>query len=286
MAELFGRMPHDEAGFFVARRLDMRGLKIEESWPVIHSRIHCYFYLTGGEALMQIGEELCLFKAGECACIPAGQIFSVRYFDNCTGYMGGCSTAFVSDNGLNPIQSFGSLRRWGDHKVFFSETIRPYIQTIFERLCMEYESVGSQKMIKAYLILLLTEIEEASVYSAREVTLENSNCNRFIESVFRHCDLRIPVSDYAEQLGISQDYLQKIIKRITGKSPMAWIHEAVILQAKACLLSTDLAVGEISGRVGVEDPAYFSRLFKKHTGLTPLQYRKRQRSSNIPPFSS
>jgi len=284
MAELFGRNSHEDAGFFVARRLDMQGMKITEPWPVIHSRIHCYFYLTGGEALMQIGDELCLFQSGEYASIPAGQIFSVRYFDSCTGYMGGFSTGFVSDNGLNPVQQFGSLRRWGQHKVFFEEKTQPYIRTIFERLCTKYESGESQKIIKACLILLLTEVEEASGTAAQPLSTENRHCNQFIESVFARCDLRIPVADYAAELGISQDYLQKVVKRITGRSPTSWIHEAVILEAKAWLLSTDTPVGDISARVGVEDPAYFSRLFKKHTGSTPLEYRKRNSSSNKNPF--
>ncbi len=278
MAEIFGRMPHGDADFFVVRRLDMKGVKVEgPPRSVIHSGIHSFFYLTEGEALMNIGDELYLFKAGECASIPAGQTFSVRYFDDCAGYMGGFSTGFVSDNGVNPMQAYASLRRWGAHKVMFDEKVRECVSAIFDRLCSEFEAGGSPRIIKSYLALLLTEIEEASE-NTRGLATENNLCNRFIESVFGQCDLRIPVSDYAERLGISPDYLQKVVKRFTGKPPVAWIREAVILEAKALLLSSDLTVGEISGRVGVDDPAYFSRLFKKETGLTPVQYRKNHRS--------
>ncbi len=274
MAELFGNMPHGNADFFVVRRLDMRGVKVEgPPRPVIHSGIHSFFYLTEGEALMNIGGELYLFKTGECASIPAGQTFSVRYFDGCAGYMGGFSTGFISDNGVNPMQAYGSLRRWGAHKVMFEGNVRTSVTGIFERLCTEFASGGSPRIIKAYLALLLTEIEEASVLP-RDLTTENNLCNRFIESVFAECDLRIQVSEYAERLGISQDYLQKVLRRFTGKSPVVWVHEAVILQAKALLAGTDMTIGEISAQVGVEDPAYFSRLFKKHTGFTPIQYRR------------
>ena len=274
MAEMFGRMSHGDAGFFVVRRLDMRGAKVEgPPHPVIHSAIHNFFYLTEGEALMNIGDELYLFKAGECASIPAGQTFSVHYFDGCVGYMGGFSTGFVSDNGVNPMQVYGSLRRWGSHKVMFDEKVRSCVSGIFERLCSEFDSGGSQRIIKSYLALLLTEIEEASE-NPRGLATGNNLCNRFIESVFVQCDLRIPVSDYAARLDISPDYLQKVVKRFTGKPPVVWIREAVILEAKALLLNSGMAVSEISGRVGVDDPSYFSRLFKRQTGLTPIRYRK------------
>lgn len=282
MTELFGRMPYGDADFFVVRRLDMRGVKVEEPWPEVHSRIHCFFYVTGGEALMNIGDELCLFKAGECATIPAGQMFSVRYFDGCTAYVGGFSIGFVGDSGVNPMQMYGSLRRWGSHKVLFGEKIQDHIHGIFERLCSEFESGGSQRVIKACLALLLTEIEEASDHP-RGPDTGNAHCNRFIESVFARCDLRVPVADYAAMLGISQDYLQKVVRRFTGKSPVAWIHEAVILESKTLLVNTDMTVAEVSARVGVDDPSYFSRLFKKHTGFTPAEYRKGREKSNHSP---
>ncbi len=276
MAEMFGRMPYGDDDFFIVRRLDMRGVKVEGPRPVIHSAIHSFFYLTEGEALMNIGGELYLFKAGECASIPAGQTFSVRYFDNCAGYMGGFSTGFVSGN-VNPMQAYASLRRWGAHKVMFDEKVQACVSGIFERLCSEYESGGSPRIIKSYLALLLIEIEEASEHP-RDLSVESNICNRFIESVFGQCDLKISVADYADRLGISSDYLQKVVKRFTGKPPVAWIHEAVVLEAKALLMNTDMPVGEISGRVGVEDPAYFSRLFKKSTGIAPVQYRKKNRA--------
>lgn len=276
MAEIFGRMPHGDADFFVVRRLDMRGVKVEGPRPVIHSPIHSFFYLTEGETLMNIGGELYLFKEGECASIPAGQTFSVHYFDDCAGYMGGFSTGFVSGTGVNPMQAYGSLRRWGSHKVMFEGQVRECVSRIFERLCSEFESGGSPRIIKSYLGLLLTEIEEASEHP-RGLATENNICNRFIESVFAESDLRVAVADYAARLDISPDYLQKVVKRFTGKPPVGWIHEAVVLESKALLLNTGLSVGEVAAKVGVEDPAYFSRLFKKHTGLTPVEYRKRAR---------
>ena len=285
MAELFGKIPSDASAFFTVSRLDMQGRKVEVSSPAIYSPIHCFFFLAGGEAMIGIGQEMYFFRAGECATIPAGQIFSVRYFDNCTGYMGGFNNEFISDGGINPLQTYGALRRWGSHKVFFESPAADHMAGIFERLHAEHHGGRNPKIVKAYLAVLFTEIEEASGKNSAPAAMvtENALCNRFLEDIFQSPRFDKSPADYAAGMNVSPDYFQKLVKRITGKSPLAWIHEAVILDAKSLLFSMDMSVGEIAARVGVEDPAYFSRLFKRHTGLTPVQYRSAKKKSNTNP---
>lgn len=285
MAELFGRMPYGDTDFFVVRRLDMQGSKPARPIPAINSRVHSFVFFTSGEALIIIGEESYFFRRGECAAIPAGQVFSIRYFDNCTGYMGAFSTDFINDTGINPLQAYGSLRRWGSHKVVFDEKHIAYVTGIFDRLVEEYNQGRNVKIIKAYLTALLTEIEEADTENAdgsNDIYTENDICNRFLKQVFDKCDFRLSAGDYASGLNISRDYLQKTIRRFTGRTPLAWIHEAVITESKALLVNTGMSVNEVSSRVGVEDMAYFSRLFKKLTGVSPTQYRKEQKHKNTP----
>lgn len=286
MAELFGKMPYHESNFFIIRKLDMKGIKVELPAPPIRSHIHCFLFITGGEALLTLGEELCYFKAGECATIPAGQVFSVRYFDNCTGFMGGFSTDFISENGRNPLQMYNSLRRWGSHKVLFIGEHMDYVTGILERLCLENTTKKNTRIIKAYLTTLLTEIEETGTQTSEkqnDFNTDNSLCNKFFEMVFEKCDLSISIASYANNLNISPDYLKKVIKQFTGKTPLTWIHESVILEARTLLFNTNMTISEISIRVGVEDPSYFSRLFKKHTGQSPMEYRKEHKiSKNYP----
>lgn len=283
MAELFGRMPYDNADYFTVRRLDMSGRKIELSTPSISSPIHCFFFLETGEALLNIGEESHLFKPGECATIPAGQVFSVRYFDNCTGYMGGFSTDFINLAGSNPIQAYGSFRRRGYRKVAFRPEHSAHIALLFSRLSHEHTGTQNPNIIKAYLTALLTEIDEISDHSPiQNLSSDNSLCDRFIHLVFNDETIETSAGPYAFRLNISQDYLQKTVKRFTGRTPLSWIHESIILRSKHLLIHTDLTVGEITAQVGMDDPAYFSRLFKKHTGFSPSEYRKDKKSNNRP----
>lgn len=285
MAELFAKMPLN-AEFFVIRRLDMRNRKVDVPHQLVRSEIHCFFYLTQGEALMEIGEQSCCFKANECAAIPAGHAFSARYFDNCTGYMGGFNEEFLnsSSDGRSVRQVFSILRRWGGHKVFFDAQYGQYIEGVLDRLYAEQEGRKNKNIIRSYLATLLTEIEEASRLSRGNpdpLQTENEQCNRFIELVFEYNNHSVPLSEYSDKLNMTKDNLHRIVKQFTGKTPLEWVNEAVILEAKVLLSQTTASVGEVALAVGVGDPSYFSRLFRKHTGTTPLNYRKSRSVRNL-----
>ena len=286
MVELFGKIPLNTE-YFSVRRIQMEGRKVELPAPPVRSGIHCFVFITGGETLITIGKETYCFKAGECAAIPAGQMFMVRYFDNSTGYMGGFNDEYLNSNidWKNLVGSFSILRRWGRHKVCFDAEHSKHIAEIFERLYSESSGKKNKNIIRVYLTALLTEIEELSLPgNGNDATLqtENNLCNRYIELVFKSGKHNIPLSEYAAQLNITQNYLSKIVKRFTGKTALAWIIEAVVLEAKVLLCQTSMTVSKIAFSLGVDDPSYFARLFKKQTGCTPQEYREKKKSRSCP----
>lgn len=68
-------------------------------------------------------------------------------------------------------------------------------------------------------------------------------------------------------------HLHRIFKRVTGVTPMEYIQNYRIDQAKELLQHSSLTISDVGLRVGMENSAYFITLFKKKTGLTPLSYR-------------
>jgi len=82
------------------------------------------------------------------------------------------------------------------------------------------------------------------------------------------------VHQLAGQLFLSPRYLSDVLKQETGKTALEHIHIYLIGEAKNRLLSADDNVAEIAYQLGFENPPYFTRLFKKVTGLTPVQYKE------------
>jgi len=117
-------------------------------------------------------------------------------------------------------------------------------------------------------------------------TLHNTSTNlsrpaqlsqQFKKLLVQHvCSTKSP-SDYASKLNISEPYLNEVLKKTTGLSVSYWILNEVMLEARRLLYYSQLNVKEITHKLGYDDPAYFSRLFKKATNITPLAFRERYR---------
>lgn len=78
----------------------------------------------------------------------------------------------------------------------------------------------------------------------------------------------------AEQLYMSPGYLSDLLKQETGKTAIELIHIFLVSEAKHLLRGADHSVAQIAGALGFDNLPYFSRLFKKETGMSPVQYKK------------
>lgn len=80
---------------------------------------------------------------------------------------------------------------------------------------------------------------------------------------------------YAQSLNISAPYLNECVKNATGHSVSHHIQQRIILEAKRLLYHSDRSVKEIASELGYDDYPYFSRLFNKITGMSPLTFRSK-----------
>ena len=84
---------------------------------------------------------------------------------------------------------------------------------------------------------------------------------------------KVDFEDIASKMCISRTHLNRKVKAITGGTTSELVQSIRLYTAKNLLLTTDLPVWEIAHRCGIDDPTYFSTLFKKATGKTPVQFR-------------
>ena len=90
----------------------------------------------------------------------------------------------------------------------------------------------------------------------------------------------------AQAVGVSEDYLGRIFQQELGLSPIEYLNRYRIKEAKSLLSRTSASVTDIAAEVGFDDPAYFSRAFRKHVGLSPRAFREQPPSLGSRPTSS
>jgi len=159
-----------------------------------------------------------------------------------------------------------------------------YILQIFQNMYREYHSDYIYKfdLLRNHLNVLM---HEAVKMQPLNNYIEPQNASTRIASLFLELldrqfpvDLQRPFSlrtpnQYAEQLSIHVNHLNRAVKETTGKTTTVHLNERIITEAKALLTNTDWNVAEISYSLGYEYPTYFNNFFKKHAGKNPSFFR-------------
>lgn len=100
---------------------------------------------------------------------------------------------------------------------------------------------------------------------------------RFRAMVEAHYTEHWPISRYAQALATSESRLDRVCRALAGHSAFEMVQNRVLLEARRRLVHVGAPVSALAYELGFEDPAYFCRFFKRHTGRTPTQWRREQR---------
>jgi len=98
---------------------------------------------------------------------------------------------------------------------------------------------------------------------------------RFVSLVNEYSKSERSVSFYADKLCLTPRYLSTIIRQVSQRTVTEWINQSVILEAKVLLKHSDLLVYQISDELHFPNPSFFSKFFKRMTGMTPQEYQKK-----------
>lgn len=169
--------------------------------------------------------------------------------------------------------------------LHLSEDEEKVIEGIAEQIRIEYSKnidVYTKDLIVSQLDLLLNYSNR--FYGRQFITRTSHNqdlvsrFNSYLKNYISSEDLDkngLPsVRKCAESLAMSPDYLSDMLKKETGKNAQEHIHYELIEKAKSLLLGTSHIASEIAFMLGFEYSQYFSKLFKKRTGMTPAEFRK------------
>ena len=124
-----------------------------------------------------------------------------------------------------------------------------------------------------HLYLFLAYLIECAKIPPQEAEVGYAYAEHALRYIERNYAGRITVDDIAAHVGISRSHLYRVFVKQLSLSPNEYVARYRI--SKACaLLCTALSVTEVAGSVGFDDPLYFSRVFRRIKGTSPLAYRK------------
>ncbi|GGJ98353.1 hypothetical protein GCM10007063_20830 [Lentibacillus kapialis] len=192
------------------------------------------------------------------------------------------SIRFTASIPLNDIELWSDTLGLNTKIVCNDVQVREY----FNQMIMEKQTnhKGKSFLLRGYLELIIGYVINSSEliieedkYKNRKTLVEKKIDNRVktvIDYMINHPEKKICIDEMGSMVDISSSSLRRLFKLHTGKSPGAFLIELKMTYAARSLLESDESISYIGYSLGFEDMNYFSRVFKKHFGVTPSSYRK------------
>jgi AraC family transcriptional regulator, transcriptional activator of pobA len=203
------------------------------------------------------------------------------------GYFCLFASEFLYTGGRMESLQESSLFKVGSDPVYFlNEDQAAYLESIFARMRREVDEDYLYKydIIRNQLNLIIHEAikMQPSVAYFNPPNAAARIAKLFLDLLQRQFPVDSPsntlmfkkAGDYANQLSVHVNHLNAAVQEVTGKSTTTHINERILGEAKSLLTHTDWSVADIAFALGFEYASYFNNFFKKHTGITPLTFRK------------
>ncbi|MFJ9500192.1 helix-turn-helix domain-containing protein [Brevibacillus centrosporus] len=145
-------------------------------------------------------------------------------------------------------------------------------------------SIGTAACQSDILSFVHAHLLQKQLQGAQPETEKPTLVEQVMAYLDKHHAEQITLDLLAKQFHYSVRYLTRIFKMRTGYSPIDYLIKVRIQKAAERLQGTDATLQEIAASVGYADPFYFTRLFKKHTGMTSNQYQKRASTKRKGPY--
>lgn len=132
-------------------------------------------------------------------------------------------------------------------------------------------------LLEAQLVSILVWLSRMLPGAAAEMPLARGreHLARFSQLIEEKFTQHLPLEDYAANLNISTAHLNALCRRLTNHSALSLVHARIINEARRHLTYTLMPVRDIAELLGFSDPAYFTRFFKRATGVSPAVFRSR-----------
>lgn len=255
---------------------------------VFNGETHNYWemvYVDKGCVSVCCGDEEITLTQGEAVFHRPNEFHSIRAFNSSPNF-------FV----ISFVCKSKAMREFVGLRTSLNKTLQSFISSIVKEArrtyvlpkndpdmkCLvmrENASVAGVQLVKTYLEqLLILLIRERSEELADNDLPKGSAENHVISAVRKYiadnAEKTIYISELCSYLGYSKSYISKVFKEQTGTTINAYTLEVKITYAKNLIREGNLSFSEISDRLSFDNPQYFSRVFKRVTGMSPTEFKR------------
>ena len=240
--------------------------------------------VTEGQMVETIGLHQHTFCSNMMYFITENQLHSIEYWSK---DLKGVMCLFDSDYFLLCIKhqirlnSFPFFQLTKDPFVELNDREATMMEHLFWKMSSELcqrESFNGDLLVRMFLNIILLEAERIYAKKTPDIIFKLSRKEQIVAQfqllIKQHIIEMKRVDEYANLLHMHPHYLNDVVKEVTDFPASYFIQNQLIDEAKSRLIQTNATVSMIAVMLNFNEESYFGRFFKRHTGLTPLQYRK------------
>lgn len=268
---------NDQPSYINSESIRDRGSKYNwQVTPHVHATLFQIFFIESGNVEVKMTEGRVLLATPGIIIIPPGNVHGLIYDPEIVGHVITVDTVYL-DDALKPVIH---VLRYFKELVCLTEiagfdSIMSLVHTIHEEI---FESREERLFVIQSLIgVLFVQLHRLNTTANLQTSMAGLN-EKYFHAFQKNYTSAKPftrsIPEFAKELHISAVHLNRICHTITGKSTSLLLQEHAVAAAKKLLAHTSLTITEIAYQLNFTDAAYFTRLFKKLTGKTPLHYRK------------
>jgi len=245
--------------------------------PHRHDNLMQLFLLQKGGGTATL-DATCFEVAPPCVLIvPKMCVHDFEWHKNSSGFALSIASPLISELS----RQFGSGGAvFQNPAILDLATDFGYVETLFTAIHHEnhqeltMKSLLLDSMVRALTVWLFRRASQHSTVVAHP-SRASRHYRRFAELVDEQHKSHRSVVSYANEMGITPSHLNAICQKLASVSALTVIQQRLILSARRNLVYTEKTIAGVAFSLGFSDPSYFTRFFKRCTGMTPIAYRRR-----------
>ena len=247
---------------------------VRSCMPNWHNNIEI-LYFTNGTGTAIIDSEEYKVSANDIFIINSNNIHAVHSKDTISYHCLIVDSDFCAANGINCTEiEYDGLIRSEKAEALYKKAISE----------LDGNAPFKEAGCKAAVLELMTYLSRnfASAVSKKTISEKNTseNIRLAIGYIRSHLNEKLNIEEIADEVGLSKYHFAREFKKVTGFTIVSYINTLRCRKAKKLLQKNEQSIHEIALKCGFENDSYFSKTFKKHMGLLPSEYIKKQDTVN------